>query len=194
MRNHGFIKEQAEKVRFVDPLTGLAPTDEVTLSALLPIFHYRGRIDWSRVPLRKLDRPLSHPEESANFVISGIGCLSAEYPLFWQTEDQEQSYGGMRPDFIYLSSDNNTVALIENKIGSGLTHKGDSYGGQFGRYIKYMLGCNISRKFVLLVTLMECLKKNWYTNELVAAMKLQDPDRQIECRILLWEDIWRALS
>lgn len=190
------ILEKAKSSGFVDPLTGHPPTDETTLSALLSIFHQQRRIDWSKVKMRMPQNPTIKIDETADQVINQDGCLSAEYPLFWESHEQFDAYGGMRPDFIYISGDGKTVALIENKIGASPTHKGDSYGGQFGRYTKYLGECVLPRRYLILITMGTYIERKppWYTGELLAAAAKWNSDRKVEYRIIIWEDILKAFA
>ncbi|MFA6011647.1 MAG: hypothetical protein WC799_16785 [Desulfobacteraceae bacterium] len=188
------ILEKAAMCKFVDPITGLPPQDEISLSALLSIYHQQGRIGWNKVQL--LMPYCTDSTTIASEVLKPSGSFSSEYPLFWRTNEELNARGGMRPDFIYISPDLRIVALIENKIGANDTHKDDSYGGQFGRYIKYLMESNIAEPYMILITSQFFLSKSppWYATELQHAVNIQQSEGKIKTRIIVWEDILEAFS
>lgn len=188
------ILQAAETCGFVDPITGLPPRGEVDLSALLSIFHQRGQINWSLVKLR--DENCKLTGEFASEIFSQAGALCAEYPLFLDPAIHEDSRGGMRPDFMYISNDLNIVALIENNIGAGDTHKADKYGGQLGRNIQYLLESSSAARYVILLTSEFFLKKNppWYATEFQESVRLQNSAQIVKSRILVWEEILQAFT
>jgi len=186
------IRERAIQVGFVDPISGLPPREEVMLSALLTIYHQGGRIRWGDVPLR-----LSSGEDAnatASTIFDRPGYLCSEYPLFWKTPEECEARGGIRPDLLYLSSDGDRVVFVENKVGA--PHKVDKYGGQFGRYIKYLLDCKVPAGVVILLTGQAFIDKRppWYLPELVAARGLQCPSGGIETYVMTWEAVFAAFD
>jgi hypothetical protein len=187
------ICEQAQQVGFVDPLTKLPPRDEVSLSALLCLYHQAGRIRWDRVPLLLPSRePSGH---NADLILGSSGYLCSEYPLFWKTDDELRARGGMKPDFLFISPDWRRAAFIEHKIGGGDTHKGDMYGGQFGRYLKYLIDARVTEAFLVVLTADAFIMREspWYIRELEAARKLHSPDQKASAFVLTWEKILSAV-
>jgi hypothetical protein len=187
------VFERAAIQKFVDPITGLPPQNEVSLSALLSIYHQRGQIAWNKVPLLMPD--CTDTKTTAADVLNASGSLTTEYPLFYKKEGVD-AYGDMRPDFIYISQDRRTVALIENKIGANDTHKGDSYGGQYGRYIKYLMESKVAEPYMIIITSRSFLGKSppWEATELQQAVKIQQSEDKVKARIIAWEDIIDAFS
>lgn len=187
------VCKRAEEVGFVDPLTNLPPRDELGLSFLLSLYHQSGRVAWEAVPLLL---PLGEASgRSAGAIFGRQGYLCSEYPLFWRTRDELEARGGMKPDFLFLSVDRRLAALVEHKIGSGETHKGDTYGGQFGRYLKYLVDADVPEAYLLLLTSQEFVFRTspWYIRELAAAHALQCPSGQAEVFVMTWEAIFDAI-
>jgi len=186
------ICDQARGTGFVDPLTKLPAFDEISLSALLCIYHQAQRIRWEEVPLIL---PSCKPSGRTAVDIFGIpGYLCGEYPLFWQTNDQLRDRGGLRPDLLFLSRDQRVAAFIENKIGAG--HKDDSYGGQFGRYAKYLVEAGVLEPYLLLLTSTTFISRTppWYVRELQKAVEPHRSDGSVQAFVMLWEDVLRAYN
>ena len=171
------IHTEAERFRFVDPLTAIAPTQEDELTALLCIYHQRGAIDWHNVPLLPAT-PGAAPETAASIVNEG-GHMFAEYPFFFRGKAGRERYGGMRPDILFLSNDRRRAVLIENKLGAPVTHKGDEFGNQFGRYLRYLndaLAKRLDSANLLVLTSRQFLSlpTPWYTDDLRTAVGMPD--------------------
>jgi hypothetical protein len=190
------ILKRASTVGFVDPITNLPPVDECSLSALLCFYHHTGNIDWNQVPLRLSSDPTMTGDTVASLVFTQPGFISCEYPLIWETEEQKDERGSMRPDLVFLSDDQSTVVIIENKIGAAVTHKGDKYGGQFGRYIKYLMASHIERRYMVLLTSTEYIQKTkpWYTTELQHAENSLDSRGKVSGVVIVWEDVFKAFA
>jgi hypothetical protein len=164
---------QAAALQFLDPLTNLPPRDECSLSALLTVYHHQGQIAWERVPM--LSSECNPLHGSAADIFKRPGCLCSEYPLFWDNDDECRARGGMRPDWLLLGTNREWAAIIESKLGAVDTHKNDEYGGQFGRYIKYLMESKVWERFMVLLTSSIYLRKNppWYATELKIAVDIQ---------------------
>jgi hypothetical protein len=95
---------------------------------------------------------------------------------------------------LFLSSDQRIAAFIENKIGAG--YKDDSYGGQFGRYAKYLVEARVHEPYLLLLTSTSFISRMppWYVRELQKAVKLRSPGRGVQAFVMLWEDVLRAYN
>ena len=186
------VCEQAKAVGFIDPITKLPPSDECSLSALLCLYHHAGSIRWRKVPM--LSFSCSETGQTAAEILGQTGYLGCEYPLFWKTTHERDARGGMRPDLLFLSSDRQTVAIVENKVGAGDTHKGDKLGGQFGRYIKYLLDNDIKQRYMILLTSEQYIGKKppWYTGELQQAEDCQGSHNTVRSVIVTWEHVLRA--
>jgi hypothetical protein len=74
----------------------------------------------------------------------------------------------MRPDFLFLGASGNIAALVEHKLGAGITHRGDSFGGQLGRYARYLAESSIPEVYVVLLTAEAFIRRvpPWYVTEL----------------------------
>lgn len=187
------ICEQAQRAEFVDPLTKLPPRDEVSLSALLCLYHQADCISWNLVPLLLPSRERSG--RTAEWILRPRGYLCSEYPLFWRTDEELEARGGMRPDFLFLSPDGRRAAFIEHKIGGGDTHKGDAYGGQFGRYLKYLVDVGVPEAFLIVLTAEEFITREspWYVRELEAAHTLHSTHQHAGAFLMTWESILSAV-
>lgn len=186
------VCDKAARVGFVDPVSGLPPWDEVSLSALLSLYHQDERIDWGSVPFLL---PSGGPSGvTAATILGRRGFLCTEYPLFWDTPDQLEARGQMTPDFLFLGADRELVALIEHKIGSGLTHRGDAFGGQLGRYAKYLAESSIADAFVILLTSEAFIRRKpaWYVTELDDAARGCLPEGRVQALVMTWEDVLRS--
>jgi hypothetical protein len=188
------ICEHASAAGFVDPITKLPPRDECSLSALLCFYHHTGNIDWKKVPMISSNR--AETGETAAAILAQSGYLGCEYPLFWETALELEARGGMRPDLLFLSSDQSTVAIVENKVGAADTHKGDEYGGQFGRYIKYLLDIHIEQRYMILLTSEFYIHKEppWYLTELQEAEEIQGSREKVRSVVIVWEHVLRAFA
>jgi hypothetical protein len=188
------ICKRAQRIGFVDPLTMLPPHNEATLSALLSLYHQAHRIRWANVPLALFSGAQSGKTAAQIFGIPGYLC--SEYPLFWASRDELEARGDMRPDFLYLSADRRIAAFVEHKIGGGLTHKGDSYGGQFGRYLKYLVDARVDEAFLILLTSQAFLSRvsPWYVHELEAARGILCRRGEVATCVMTWETILDAFQ
>ncbi len=188
------ICKQAATCQFLDPLTNLPPRDECSLSALLSIYHHAGQIAWERVPI--VSTECKRLPGSAADIFRRPGCLCSEYPLFWDNDEQCRARGNMKPDWLLLGPSREWAAIIENKVGAADTHKGDEYGGQFGRYIKYLMEAKVGERFMVLLTSSVYLRKNppWYATELKDAVDRQKSSSLVSTVIIAWEDILSAFQ
>lgn len=188
------IYVRAARIGFVDPVTGLPPGDERTISALICIFHLHNRIDWEKVDL--LDTKCQTTGSKASEIFSVPGALCSEYPLFWASTEDCNAFGEMRPDYLYIARDLSLTAILENKFGAGDTHAGDGYGGQFGRYIKYLKQSSSKHKYMVVISSRFYLEKEppWYASELSLAEGIQSSSVNIKSRIIRIEDILDAFS
>jgi hypothetical protein len=90
----------------------------------------------------------------------------------------------------------NLQQFIESKLGAVDTHKNDEYGGQFGRYIKYLMESKVRERFMVLLTSSIYLRKNppWYATELKIAVDIQKSSSLVRTVIIAWEDILNAFQ
>lgn len=185
------IYVMATEFGLLDPITQLPARDENSISALLCIYHQQGKIDWAQVPLLDLNK---QEIDKAEAILGQAGALSSEYPLFWSDKPGCDAYGSMRPDFLYIANNGQTAAIIENKLGAGLTLKlNDGYGGQFGRYIQYLKQATFEHKYMILLTSEYYLSRKWYDSDLLKAEEIQKSASSIQCAIIRWEDVLKAV-
>ncbi len=176
---------------FVDPITGYPPSDEVQMSALLGMFHQLGRVNWSRVPLCSPDNCLTG-STADNLLQRSVIC--SEYQLFCNSESETSVWGSMPADLICLSQDEQTVVVLENKIGSGFTGThGDPLTGQLAKQADFLLHCRIPRAFLILVSTTELFDKGWYRNELLNTLRYGGRSPKVTGYLIRWEDILLAL-
>ena len=177
---------------FNDPVTKLAPANEVQMTSLLGLFHQRNLINWQDVNLYKPDNNLS--DKKASDLLSTDGTLSCEWSMFAESDEQIQIWGQMSADLIYLSKTYDTIVLIENKIGSNFTSDGDDVDtGQLARQIKYLIKSGIPNKYIILLSSSEFFKASWYSSELQATLKHLNKEKAVQGYLLHWENIFKAL-
>src|SRR6266852_5578438 len=99
--------------KFVDPITGYAPTNEVQMSGLLGLLHQMGRVKWEKVPLFSPNDGLVG--EMANELFART-IMCGEYQLFWSSAREMRLWGSMPADLICFSKNKQTVTIVENKI------------------------------------------------------------------------------
>jgi hypothetical protein len=176
---------------FVDPITGYPPRGEVEMSGLLGLFHQMGRVDWSKVRLSSVDGDVS--TRMSNDLLGGA-VVCGEYQLFWDSESERNIWGSMPADLIFLSRDGQSVALVENKIGSGYTGTGgDPVTGQLAKQADFLLHCRIPKTFLVLLSTAEYFSKGWYRNELSNTLRHGDRSKKVGGYLMLWDEILLAL-
>lgn len=181
---------------FTDPVTGLRPSRERELTALLCFFHQKGLVPWQRVSLLPPDTTATGIAADAIFAFSGT--MICEYPLFAAGEDINV-WGAMPADLIYLSSDQRTVALVENKIGGRFTSGGDHVEhGQLARQAEYLCRSKTRRGLrqacLVLVTTVDCLRTKNYASVLANVLAHRGRNQHIDGYVMRWEDIFEAVS
>lgn len=184
--------KDAQAAGLIDPITQLPPRDEVTLSALLCLYHQAGRIRWDRVPLL---RPTCEGSGlTADSLFGRAGLMCSEYPLFHQTEAESQARGGMRPDILLMDQERQWAIFVEAKVGAG--GKDDSFGGQLGRYAKVLMESDIPELFLVVLTSAKFIRRTspWYANELKSAVRRYSPNGRLKAYVILWEDVINAID
>lgn len=176
---------------FKDPITGYAPKDERQMSGLLGYFHQKGRVDWSKVPLLLADKSLSG--RTANELLGGA-LVCSEYPLFWTSKSELDTWGGMPADLIFISLDGRTVVLVENKIGSGFTGEGgDPAVGQLAKQADFLLQSRIPQTSLVLLSTNERFEKGRYCKELLNTLKRNERNKKVDGYLMRWEDVLAAI-
>jgi len=100
----------------------------------------------------------------------------------------------IRADLICLSQDQQTVVLLENKIGSGFTGaQNDPLNGQLAKQVNFLLHCQIPKAFLILLSTTELFDKGWYRNELLNTLQHGDRSPRVTGYLIRWEDILLAL-
>ncbi|MDS1773990.1 hypothetical protein QX226_21935 [Vibrio vulnificus] len=169
---------------FKDPVTGLVAGNETELSALLSYYQARGVINWEEVGLyRCSDRERVKP---ASEYISASSLLFCEYPLFSNSETVD-IWGQMPADLLLFSERRNSIALLENKIGSKFT----SGGTQLARQAEYLHRSNFVNKSLIVLTSKSFLDRGWYLKEMTE-VDISYPFLNVYC--MYWEDIFSAID
>jgi len=176
---------------FVDPAMGYPPCNENQLTGLLYLLDLRGRIDWRRVRLLTPENTVTNT--TADSILSGPGSLVSEYPLFAWDDEEVRTWHQMAADLVFLSDDNQRIVLIENKIGSNFTSGGDDVDtGQLARQVKYLLGCRIPEKHIVIISSGLFFDRGWYANELAATLGRNDRRSELQGHLICWEEIFNA--
>ncbi len=105
----------------------------------------------------------------------------------------------MPADLIYVSTDNRSVVIIENKIGSRFTiGGGDVETGQLARQAEYLCRWKVRRGLagasLILLTTTECLKTRNYLQYFANTLAYANRCERIQGFVMLWEDIFDALA
>jgi hypothetical protein len=176
---------------FIDPITGYPPRDETQMSGLLALFHQTGRVAWNKVHLRL---PSNTPSDKTAGEIFKETAVCSEYRLFWQSKDEERIWGSMPADLIFWSAENQSVAIIENKIGSGFTGaKDDAAVGQLAKQADFLMHSRIPNCFLILLSTAECFdKKPWYYRTLEKTLKCGNRSARVKGYLMLWDEILLA--
>jgi hypothetical protein len=99
----------------------------------------------------------------------------------------------MPADLICLSQDQQTVVLLENKIGSRFTGaQNDSLKGQLAKQADFLLHCQVPKAFLVLLSTTELFDKGWYRNELLNTLQHGDRSSKVTGYLIRWEDILSA--
>ena len=128
--------------------------------------------------------------------------MLAEYLLCAREHQDISTWGAMPADLIYVSADNRSVVIVENKIGSRFTSGGgDVESGQLARQAEYLCRWKDRRGLagasLILLTTTECIKiksGNYlqvFNNTLKAHANRCE---RIQGFVMLWEDIFDAFS
>ncbi|ALA59977.1 hypothetical protein [Nitrospira moscoviensis] len=180
---------------FCDPVTGVYPTNEDELSALLAVFHLKGLVAWDKVNLILPTKDNSGLNASS--VLSGHGILVCQYPLFAskaQKLDMDR-WGLMRADLVYISTVDGSIAIIENKIGSRFTSGGnDVEHGQVGRLLDYLCKASLPKRHFILLTSRELIENGGYSSVLNDSLQYKDRSCSVGGYLMCWEEVFKATS
>jgi len=182
---------------FVDPITGLVPTCERELSACLCLLQDRSQIPWDVVPLCGIDGSPAGATAASLFVRDGT--MLAEYLLCARDYEDVKVWGAMPADLIYVSPDNRSVVIVENKIGSRFTSEGaDPQFGQLGRQAEYLFRWKQRRGLasasLVLLTSNECIATTKYLRVFADTLAHESRTDRIQAFVIRWDDIFSAVS
>jgi hypothetical protein len=178
---------EAIPASFTDPLTGIRPSSEHELSAVLAAKHQVKKLRWSAVPVRS-GFPLK-PQGDASSIINRVDHVFCEYPLFADSQDGINRWGAMKPDLVFLSSDRQVVTFVECKIDSPFTHSDYPPDGQLSRYIEFLHHLPMKRRGILLIC--PACRQDWYAERLALAAG-QKADSGVFAVLTTWEEVFRA--
>lgn len=186
--------EMARTSRFVDPITGLPPSSERSLSVILGFYCQRRAILWSKVKLYSVDK--LEPVCTADTLISYPGYFISEYLLLHSNKDQEQIWGGMPVDLLYASGDLSLVVMFENKIGGGFQYEACPATSQLARQLDYLISISspIRKSFLILLTSREFLDQGRYKDEFLEALRHNNRNNHVSGFLVLWEEVLLSLS
>jgi hypothetical protein len=179
----------AKTTGFIDPLTGLPPSSERTLSCILAFHCQRQAILWSKVNLYNVDN--LEPVGAVDTIISYPGYFVTEYLLLHKNKDQEAIWGGMPVDLLYASRDLSRVVMFENKIGSDFQYEVDPKTSQLARQLDYLLSIPNSARHnsLVLLTSRDFLAQGWYKNEFSDALRYNNRNDHVSGFVVLWEEV-----
>lgn len=185
----------AQSSGICDPLTGCFPTSERALSGLLCLYAQRGAIRWDEVPL--YDVQTFGTKGQAIELISQPGSFVTEYVLLHHDKSEEEVWGGIPADLLYVSSDLNSIILFENKIGASLEYDPTPESNQLARQLDYLVRLHdlFNRKVSLvLISSKELFERGWYRREFLGALEHNNRSSKAAGYLMIWEDIFCALS
>jgi len=182
-----------------DPITGIRPSREVELSAILATFQQHGRIDWLKAGIRMWsptegdfisDSDTSRPVSA---VLSEKGRTLTEYPLFSETDKQWKRWGEMSADVLFVTERPERVILFENKLDSKFTYDDNPPDGQLSRQIEYLIDLpeKVEKRFLILTFPETNLE--WYVKRLrKAAEETLPSNSNVAVGYAIWEHIFAA--
>ena len=179
--------EVAASSAFYDHLTGLRPSCERELSAILAFRHLSGKVRWDLIPARNV---LTHERIFSSKIVFADDIVLAEYPLFAQKQDEINRWGQMAPDLIFLGGDNSRLVFVEAKVDSHFTHSDSPPDGQVSRYLEYMDSVKADEK-VLVIICPRC-NDEWYGDRLKWAADAAQ--NGINVYVIVWEDVFSCVQ
>jgi len=188
----------ASERRFVDPITGVGPTSERVLSCLLSLYAQRQAIRWNAISLYSPEQPLAGVAD-ASTLIAPSGTFVTEYLLLHHNNPyEEQTWGWMPADLLYLADDSSSIVMFENKVGSDFQYESMPATSQLGRQLDYLCCAptpTIGRRSFVLLTGREFVERGWYHCEFVQALNHGSRRQKVAAAVLMfWEDVLAALA
>ena len=172
---------------FLDPLTGLFPSGEPELSAILAIKHLMGKVRWDLISARNVSTQVRIASSRS---VHADDIVVTEYPLFAQKQDEINRWGQMAPDLVFMGRDNSRLVFVEAKVDSHFTHSDIPPDGQVSRYMEFMSSVKADEKeFVLICP--RC-KDKWYGDRL--KMAADAARNRIDVYVIIWEDVFSCVQ
>lgn len=188
-----------KRVGFSDPVSGKfldakSSRFEESLSALVALYHYLGRIRWEQVRLRSLTGEMTNA--SAGELISGQGILVPEFPLLHSTDTEMNMWGAMRIDLLYFERGAQAAGFIDSKLGSRFHYELRPDTIQPARYLEYLLKVTtIPKRFFVFATSEALLTEAAYLPLLRGAFDHSEERRGFSSRhVVTWEDVVAACA
>lgn len=171
---------------FCDPITGIRPSSELEITAVLLVKHQLKKIDWASVRVRSA---VNGEVLVASHVIGEQDLSLSEYPLFAKEQRAIDRWGLMTPDLIFMAPDISRVSIIEAKVDSEFTHGNTPPNGQASRYLEFLGASGIKDKSLTIL----CPEFNyeWYRSRLARASN--ELDNVVPSYIMSWEDLFRCV-
>ena len=172
---------------FCDPITGIKPSSEMEITAVLLVKHQLKKINWESVRVRGA---VNEEELVASHLIDEQDLSLSEYPLFAKEQHAIDRWGLMTPDLIFMARDISRVSFIEAKVDSEFTHGNTPPNGQASRYLEFLGASGIEDKSLTIL----CPEFNyeWYRSRLARASN--ELGNIVPSYILLWEDLFRCVG
>ena len=173
---------------FTDPLTGVRPSSERELSAVLAAKHNFKELRWSAIPWSRF--PLE-PQGDVSSVIHPSDHVFCEFPLFARSQEDIDRWGAMAPDLIFLSADRKRVTLVECKVDSPFTHGNNPPNDQLSRYLGFLHHIPVSRRGLLLIC--PAFNQDWYAQRLGLAAELKT-SADVFAVLATWKQVFDAIQ
>ena len=179
-----------EKIEnFYNPISNSHPGNEAELSAVLALRFWK--INWNYVPIRRVDSEINPSINLENF-FSESGNLISEYPLDHKIKKEQNIWGAMRVDFVYVEN-GVRIIFMESKLGSKQTHDND----QFERYINYLdqkPNQDFKERWFILLCLKDHWEKEWYKKDMIELVpQVEVSQNSVSLGIVYWDDIVKNL-
>lgn len=182
----------AQEKNFVDPLTGLTPNSEESLTGILSIKAQQRKVNWSEIPIYD---PTFKETGTASAVVDIHGVFVSEYRLLHSESRGAEIWQGMPCDIVHISSSGKSVVIFENKIGSKVGYESQNpVSNQFARQMDFLIDISeshIEKVTYVLISPRYMLEQNWYP-ELNASLDHAQRRSKLPTYTMAWEDVFHA--
>lgn len=186
------LYSSAQEKKFIDPITGLPPNSEESLSGILAIKAQQLKVRWEDISLFS---PKFEKAGNAKSIIDEHGVFASEYRLLHSDSRGAEIWQGMPSDIVHISSSGKMVVIFENKIGSRVGYESQSpVSNQFARQMDFLIslsGSHIEKVAYILISSRYMLENCWYP-ELDASLEHAERRNKLPTYAIAWEDVFDA--